>query len=341
MSIIYASTFLGICLLILLVTGIFRKIWTKPSRFRNYCLNFSLSFFILVVLCFFIEVYFYAFVVHSDSFSFTLANQRWFAKYWHPINSLGYRDVEHSPTEFHDNKVIFVVGDSFVAGQGIQDYRDRFSDKLQAKLGTGWLVLNLAQVGWSTTEEYHAIVSHPQKPNIIILSYFTDDIREAANRSQVKEKFSFGELVTPPPSYLGFFVQHSYLLNFSYWEWYRYHNRQPEAIYWKKLRYFYEDSDAWRVHQAELQAIVDYAQKNAIVLIPIIFPNLVSIELSMPITTRIANLFQSLGIEPIDLTATFRQQTASDLVVSRVDAHPNERVHAQVAGALLSRIIVK
>lgn len=338
MSIIYASLFLGIGLLIGLATVLFRKIWTKPSPFRNGCLNLTLSFFILAILGLIVEISFYTFIVHSDSFSFTLANQRWFAQYWKPINSLGYRDVEHTPAEFSNKKVIFVVGDSFVAGQGIKDYRDRFSDKLQARLGTDWLVLNLAQVGWSTTEEYHAIISYPRRPQFIILSYFIDDIREAANRSQVPEKFNFGELVTLPPPYLATLVQHSYFLNFAYWEWYRYRNRQPEAVYWKKLRYFYENSDAWRVHQEELQAIVDYARQQQIVLLPIIFPNLVSIDLSVPITAKVEHFFESAGVKPLNLTPIFQQYTPADLVVSRIDAHPNARVHAQVADILFDKV---
>jgi hypothetical protein len=305
---------------------------------RNYAINVSVFSFTLLFLLLCVEIFSATFIIHSDSFSFTLANQRWFEKYWHPLNRLGYRDTDYSPEELKNQQIVFVVGDSFIAGQGIQNYQDRFSNLLQTKLGDGWKVLNIAQVGWSTTEEVQAILSHPQKPAIIILSYFIDDIRAAANRSQTQNKFSFTELVQPPLATFAWLIQHSYFLNFFYWEWYRYHNRSPEDIYWQRLRYFYDEGDAWRIHQEELQTLVDYTRNHQILLLPILFPNLISINLSEPILSKISNFFQTLGISAMDLTPHFANRPPMELVVSRVDAHPNERVNAQVAEILFKTI---
>ena len=47
-------------------------------------------------------------------------------KYWKPINSYGYRDIEH--VNLKEKKLPFVVGDSFVAGHGIKNYKDLFSN---------------------------------------------------------------------------------------------------------------------------------------------------------------------------------------------------------------------
>jgi len=313
----------------------FKQVWVTPSHRRNSAINFSVLVFTCIFLGLLLEFFFSTLMIRSDSFSFTLANQRWFQTYWKPINSLGYRDEEPSKKP---SQLILVVGDSFVAGQGITNYRRRFSNLLQEKLGKEWSVLNIAQVGWSTTEEYHAIVTYPNRPTIIILSYFIDDIREAANRSQVKEKFNFTELVKPPPAWLDWLIRRSYFLNFVYWEGYRYKNREPEDIYWQRLRYFYGESDAWRVHQEELTALVEYTKKNQIVLLPIIFPNLISIESSKPIVDKVFHLFQNLGVRSLDLTPYFAQRFPAELVVNRVDAHPNEAVNAQVAEILFKEL---
>ena len=82
-----------------------------------------------------LESFFRAFVVYPDGFSYTLASQKRLAEYWKPINSFGYRDIEHDLSSLGSKKILFVVGDSFVAGQGIDNPRDRFSDVLAAQLG--------------------------------------------------------------------------------------------------------------------------------------------------------------------------------------------------------------
>ncbi len=334
LTIIYTTLFVFLIVLMIVTTVVFRNLWQTPSTLRNYAINLSVFTFTLTFLLLCVEIFSAIFIIHSDSFSFTLANQRWFETYWHPINRLGYRDVDYSPEDLESQQVVFVVGDSFVAGQGIPNYQDRFSNRLQTKLGDGWKVLNIAQVGWSTTEEVQAVLSHPQKPAIIILSYFIDDIRAAANRSQIQQKFSFAELIQPPPAAFAWLIQHSYFLNFFYWEWYRYHNRSPEDIYWQRLRYFYAEGDAWQIHQKELQTLVNYTRDQKISLLPILFPNLISIDLSQPLLKKVSDFFQSVGINALDLTPYFVNRPPMDLVVSRVDAHPNERVNAQVAEIL-------
>lgn len=340
MSIVYTSLFV---LLIFLASGmsfIFRTRWLTPSKLRNYSVNFVLSAFTVAFLFLLVEVYFYTFVVYSDSFSFTLANQRWFETYWQPLNSLGYRDVEPSAQELQQNQLIFVVGDSFVAGQGIKNYRDRFSNRLQDKLGTGWLVLNVAQVGWSTTDEYHALVTHPQKPKILIWSYFVDDIREAANRNPSQAKFLFSELVKLPSNLFKPLIENSYCVNFFYWRSYRHFQQKPESVYWQRLQAFYKDKEIWQVHRQELEAVVNYARQNSILLIPVVFPNLVTLEQSEPITTQVLTLFQTLGTQPIDISPYLRGRVATELVVNNLDAHPNEQVNAEVAEILFERIKV-
>ena len=167
--------FVLLSILLVIWSYILRSVWTRTSKFRSFLVKFSVSFSTTIFLFLILEILFSSFVI-SDGFNFTLASHRWFEKYWHPINSLGYRDIEHSPAEFRDKRVIWVVGDSFVAGQGISRIKDRFSDVLQRNLGDQYLVAIVAQPGWNTADEYRAILSYPHKPKRIILSYLFNDI---------------------------------------------------------------------------------------------------------------------------------------------------------------------
>ena len=338
----YSILLFGLVFILLILLGgtvlFFRKIWILNSRIRHYTLNIFTTLYTVVFLCLIIEISFYFFVAQSDSFSFTLANQRWFEKYWSPINQFGYRDDTYSEQQLNEKKLIFVVGDSFVAGQGIRHYQDRFSSRLQVKLDSHWQVINLAQVGWSTSDQYQAIVAYPHKPAILILSYFVDDIRGIAKQHLSNSQFDFGELITPPPSSIRWLVNHSYFANFYYWQWYRYQNQQPEDVYWRKLRSFYENDEIWALHQQELKSIVDYTQQNNVVLFVIMFPNLISVEPSQPIIQRVHDYLETLGVDTLDLTSLFVHKKPDELIVNRMDAHPNEQVNLEVADVLFQEM---
>ena len=138
---------------------IFRHVWVKETKLRRLSKKFSLSIFSVLYLLVFLEIGFGTFLVHSDGYGFTLASQLWFQTYWKPINSYGYRDLEH---EWEGSRLLFVVGDSFAAGHGIENISDRFSGVLQEKAGTGWTVAVLAKNDWNLGDEYQALVRHPR-----------------------------------------------------------------------------------------------------------------------------------------------------------------------------------
>ena len=52
---------------------------------------------------------------------------------------------------------------------------------------------------------------------------------------------------------------------------------------------------------------------------------------------RVAEAWKDLGVAVVDLRDAYRGIPASDLVVNRFDAHPNERAHEIAAKAILER----
>ena len=91
------------------------------------------------------------FFAQSDGFNLTMSSRKWFERYWQPVNSLGYRDVEPAPRK-DGEKIVMVLGDSFAAGHGVDNAADRFGDVLGRKLGQGWRVVNAAKIGWDSAE---------------------------------------------------------------------------------------------------------------------------------------------------------------------------------------------
>lgn len=308
---------------------IFRGIWITQSKARSMAINLSIAGFSAIYSLVVMEIVFQSWCIRTDGFDVTLCSRQWFSEYWHPINSHGYRDVEH--VDFQDKKVIFIVGDSFAAGHGIKDHRDRFSNVLAEKLGERWEVINLAQRGWDTQDEYHAIKSNPHEPNVIILTYYYNDIEGTATRGGMRKPV----LIKPPSKIIRPFIERSYSLNFFYWALYgcRY-GKELSEVYHEYLTNAYSDENIWNAHKKELLDIVTYAETRGIEFVLLVFPNLFEIEESKMFTLKVVDMFKSRGIHSIDLTDRLTGRDPQDLVLNCFDAHPNEELNREI-GELL------
>lgn len=332
---IYATLafFVLLTLILLGATLLFKFIWVGRSRRRRFLMRFVLSLSTLLYLFLLLEALFSTCFIVSDGRNFTLSSRRWFERYWHPINSYGYRDVEHPLSSFEGKKVIFVVGDSFVAGHGIKNFADRFSNVLGKRLGPEYVVVNIAKNGWNTSDEYRALVSYPYQPDTIILSYFLNDVVGAAARSG-----SPPPQIEPPPAGLRYVVGHSYFLNFVYWRLYMEGNRDLGPRTWEHTQRSYADPEIWKTHAEELQAIIDHARGRNINLIVVVFPNLRFVKGSEQITAKVASFFNQNDVPVLDLAPMLEDRDPQTLIVSPLDAHPNESVHAFVADRLFEEV---
>lgn len=324
-------TFIAILIssLLLNVILIFRYLYISESKMRSILINLSILIFSTLYIGLIFEVVFYNFMVESDGFAFTLASGRWFQRYWKPINSLGYRDENHSGDEGKSN--LFIVGDSFVAGHGIENYQDRFSNLLAEELGEEWAVHNIANGNWSTQDEYQALREYRFKPDIVIISYFINDI-EGAAREAGEERPS---LINPPPKLVASIINQSFFVNFVYWRVYRYRfAEEMREAYFGYLARAFSDPFIWEMHQEELRELIRYANINGAEIIFILFPNLADVDGSSEYTARVRVFLEGEGVEVIDLGPKLIDRPSEDLVVSPIDAHPSILLHQEVAELL-------
>lgn len=317
--------------LLLLWSFILRSVWTRTSKVRSLFMNVSVSVSTIIYLFLALEIIFYSSFVASDTYSFTLASQRWMERHWHPINSFGYRDVEHPRAEFENKEVLFVVGDSFVAGHGIARIENRFSNILQKNLGGRYVVVNITRNGWNTADEYQAILSYPYQPKKIILSYYINDILGAA------KKLGYGSPIRvepPSSSILQYITNHSYTLNFAYWRLYRFYNKDMGEKYWEYLKNSYSNQTIWEAHEAELLNIVTYTQNQGIELTVVVFPNLREVKGSAVFTSKVTEFFQQHNVRALNLEPLLENRDPMSLVVNSLDSHPNEALNKEVAELL-------
>jgi hypothetical protein len=307
---------------------------TQRPKLREMLFNLTLSGLFIFLTLMALEFYFKVFFAQSDAYVFTLSAQNWEERYWQPVNSLGYRDREWSPADVSGKLKVMVVGDSVAAGLGINNYQDRFSNKLNDLLGNQAVVFNVASPGWSTMQEAEAVVNYPYKPDILVLAYFINDIEGAAFEHGVERP----RFVPLPPLLLQPVVDNSYALNFLYWRLVRWGQQEGQADYLQWVTQTFQNPTVWWAHQQELQTIYDGARAEGIRLIVVVFPNMTSLEPSRQVTGPVLQFFQSHSIETVDVAQLVQGQPVTGLIASPVDAHPNETVHRLVAEQLYRMI---
>ncbi len=92
-------------------------------------------------------------------------------------NRAGFRDVDHEVNKPKGITRIMVVGDSVSEGNGVRS-EAVFSRALQARLGPGYEVINIAAGGLNTPQEVHLFESEglQYKPDLVIINFVLNDI---------------------------------------------------------------------------------------------------------------------------------------------------------------------
>lgn len=276
-----------------------------------------------------------AFYVQSDGWNFTQASYRWHQKYWHPVNSLGYRDIEHPLTPYAGGRTVFVVGDSLVAGHGVARSADRFVDLVRGRLGEEWRVVMVARSGMDTPQEYEALTAYPYVPDRVVLCYYINDINRAVTR-----KGEVSEPATPrvPTGALRTLLTHSYALNTLYWRVYRAAGEEFARSGLAAYRERFASPTVWATHEQQLLQFVQWAEANRVTLSVVVFPMLEAISESQEIMAKVPALFRSHHIQVIELADFFSSAPPGALIVNPFDPHPNEQAHRWTAEILLSRL---
>jgi hypothetical protein len=242
---------------------------------------------------------------------------------------LGFRDYEHDWSTVTTDNILFVVGDSFATGHGIQKISDRFANVLSEKLGESWEVVVIAQNGWTTADEYNALANYPKKPKKIILSYYINDIHNAVEACGFQIPYN----IKWPPAIIQPLIKRSYVLNFFYWRMIRWFT-PGKGMYSKFLQEMYSDEQVWEAHKKDLLNIISYADTAGADIAFIVWPNLLDFEQSRSLVTKVSEFLKANNIDVLNIADHFKGRIGGELTVNTMDAHPNEGVHEEVAELL-------
>lgn len=320
------------------------------KRKKKIFMNISVFLVVLIVSFFILEAILRVFYSEQiyDEFGFGPGEPYHYKRI--NLNSLGFRDVEHSIEKDNNIYRIIVIGDSFTFGWGIKNSDDIYSSVLQKKLddkyGKGkFEVINLAKNGYSTADVVNVIRDTGLKfnPDLIIYGYYPNDA-EGPNSLKGFEKLYFHHFLRPYEA--GYFL---YQNSFAY---YFLESRLKNVIqqlgfegktYQDYITHLYSDSNPFfKEHKAYLEDFINIGKKENISVIIMNFPVITDFS-NYPfsfINGYIENVTLSNDAIYIDLLDSFSQYNANNLKVSFLDAHINELGHNITADAILNQIQV-
>jgi hypothetical protein len=322
-------------LLILILIESFKlfKIAFVDKKVNKIIANLATVLFSIFVIFALLESVF-MFIPRSHSADFTLASKLWYAKYWKPINSMGFRDNEPANSQH----VILFVGDSFTAGHGLKSVDDRFSNIVGRELNKQYSVINIGKPNLDSRDEYDTMKNFLYqtriKPEKIILQYCGNDIEGVAmSNGLIFNGFH------PPPDMNKFLIligSGSYFVNYVFWLFPREYLGTPYITF---LQQAYQNADILAKHEADLKLFVDYARENSIQLIVVVFPYLNNIDISDSLYVRnIVNFFKANKINVINVSQLVKDMPVPERIININDGHASKKVNRIVAREILNEL---
>ena len=286
------------------------------------------------------EAYLRVFYITTDGYGFTAMNYWWYKNYgWAQNNSLGYRDYEPTPDDpAHPLTRIAVVGNSFVMGHGIDNLNDTFPQQLEHMLGTSYDVNVIAQSGWDTNVELYNLDQYPLRPNVVVLSYYLNDMDYLLRGTDRNPDNNFG---FPQNDAAAWFIRNFFVPNYIYYDVMQFTSAARASNFTNDLISVHMDDTLWNQQVPRLYEIVNWAHTHNARLIALVWPQLAEIDKSTPATKRVSDFFRSQNVQVIDMTDVLRGKSVSELTVNRFDSHPSVEADRLAAEQLYQAILNK
>lgn len=283
------------------------------------------------------EFYLRLFYITTDAYGFTAMNYHWYQNFYYGHeNSFGYRDFEPKP-DSPDNALrsVFIVGDSFAAGHGIDDISETFPQILESELGENWDVNLIAQSGWDSDVETAWLNSYYENlrrnPRFVVLSYYLNDIDYLLNDDSTNPDavFTFPENPT-----LYWFVLNYFVPNYIYYNLLQFTSPVRNTNFTDRLIRAHLDDEIWLQHEANLSQFANWVENHNSKLVILLWPQLAAIPQSKPALDRVRAFFEQRNALIVDMSDWMDEKNTSELILNRFDSHPSRLSNRLAANAL-------
>jgi len=304
----------------------------------------ALGFFVIcAVLTFSVfEGYFRYVYDESDGLGFLQVNKRWQER--HVVYNNFFKRDKNFKVEKPDGIIrIGILGDSITFGAGIANTEDRFSNILQKNLGESGInaeVYNLGVPGLDSHEEIklYQDLSYLNF-DIVVWQYFLNDIQpeDKGEPAKIISKNAYAN------DFMRWLTENSTFFDFLYW---RFSSKYSTTFDQLGTHYLsmYSDESALKSHEEELSKFIGELRGQDKKIIVIIFPFIELLGPNYPATeahNKLQHFFKSQDIQAIDLLDNLKSENWKDLVASKFDTHPNEKVHMLAAEKLYEKVYLE
>ena len=233
---------------------------------------------------------------------------------------------------------VFVVGDSFGAGDGIDNPDSIFStilyQKIVAKDKLPCKMVNICERGDGPEREYDNMVTYSNGsaivPNIVVWQYYGNDIEEfAQSRGNSFVSAPLPELVKFAKSFL---ERKSFLGDYIFWNSIP---MDPNNDYLNYLEGLYRDSVSMVGHVDPIIRAAQWCSEHHATFVVVIFPILTEPDWSNKVyATPLSKKFAAANISFINLSDSVKDIPVKERIVNSRNIHPGKRVHARAADAI-------
>ncbi|MBZ0288722.1 MAG: SGNH/GDSL hydrolase family protein, partial [Anaerolineae bacterium] len=268
----------------------------------------------IVLIFFSAEAYLRLFNITTDGYGFTAMNYHWYKNfYFGHFNTFGYRDHEVKPDAPGLTRIA-VVGDSFAAGHGINNIDDTFPQLLEKKLGDNYDVNLIAQSGWDTDVEEAWLNGYPKHPQIVILSYYLNDIDYLLQDSALNPDRNF---ITPQDPNLSWFVLNFFVPNYVYYNLLQYTSAARTGNFGSTLINSHLDDTLWSIQAEKLARLVDWSANHQARMIVLLWPMIGNVEGSLPATDKLRDFFQDRGVPVVNMADALIDKNPKEMMLNR------------------------
>jgi hypothetical protein len=275
----------------------------------------------------------------------TYSTHLWERRYVH-INQEGFRDQDHSVVNHSAARRLLVVGDSFAFGYGINRVEDRFGEQLGKRLDENtqycWEPINGSRPDTHTLHHIdflrRLLTYHP---DVVILLYVFNDIdylysvTPRAGPSEAPQTL----LAHYQPLRLAF--ENSYLFQEAFIRL-RLINYSLQHHYYAAADDPYTNSSMVSVHLNDLARFVASATETTPVVgvVPFDIDGVFNPELRHTHEKFVDRAIAS-GIPMWPINAAFKGYDLNQLIVNKLDRHPNELANRLAAAFVLKQVLTE
>jgi hypothetical protein len=278
------------------------------------------------------EVYYRFLYDQTDALDGTKVSVRWFERHYRQNNFTCRDDVDYANAIAPGIRRISFLGDSFTAGHGIKDVRDRFPNLLRST-HPEWEIHLLARPGFDTGNELKSVqtlTDNGYQLGEVVLIYCLNDIQDI-----LPDCLAAVNRVYAGIDKSGWWRRNSYFIN-TVAHRIEIATNKDLKCYFQLLRQGY-DGPAWDAQKNRLIELRDLVKSKGGRLRVVTFPFFQTSGPKyeyQPVHDRLDRFWKEQGVPHLDLLSAYKDIPPKELIVNNFDSHPNEFANRLAAEAI-------